>query len=113
MNRVKFTVILSVLIALTPIIASAQGGITPVPVAAESQSLLAIIERVISFAFGFLLVIAALFIVYAAYLYLTSGGSEDGIKSARNYIIYAVIAIAIAFLARIIPFIARQVLGQA
>ncbi len=50
--------------------------------------------------FGILLLLAVIFIVYAAFLYLTSGGDEDKTKTAKNYIIYAVIAIAVAILAR-------------
>jgi len=50
--------------------------------------------------FGILLFLAVIFIIYAAFLYLTSGGVEEKTKQAKDYIIYAVIAIAVAILAK-------------
>jgi cytochrome bd-type quinol oxidase subunit 2 len=44
-------------------------------------------------------VVAAIFILMAAFGYLTSGGNEDKVKSAKNQLIYAVVAIVIALLA--------------
>ncbi len=50
--------------------------------------------------FGILLLLAVIFIIVAAFLYLTSGGNEEKTKKARDYIIYAVIAIAVAIVAK-------------
>jgi len=50
--------------------------------------------------FGILLLLAVIFIIVAAFKYLTSGGDAEKTKSARDFIIYAVIAIAVAILAK-------------
>lgn len=38
-------------------------------------------------------------VLYAAFLYLTSGGNEDSIKKAHTVLVYALIGIAVALLA--------------
>ena len=47
----------------------------------------------------FFYVVATLMIILAAWDYLTSGGNEEKISGAKNKVIYAVVAIAIAVIA--------------
>jgi hypothetical protein len=75
-------------------------------------SLQAVLNSILGFSFGLLLVIAALFILYAAYLYLTSGGDQEAVKQAGRVIAYALVAIVVAFLARAIVTLTQGVLGQ-
>ena len=51
------------------------------------------------------------FVIWAAFLYLTAGGSEDNITKAKKYIIYALIAAAIALLSTFIDVIVSNLLG--
>lgn len=67
---------------------------------------------VVNWMFGILLILAVVFIVWAALLYLTSGGDEEKTKKAREMIIAAVIAIAIAILARAIVSFVGSIFGQ-
>jgi hypothetical protein len=99
------------LLMLLPTAALAQGGINPVNLPDSPNTVLNVINNIMNFLFGLLLVIAALFILYAAYLYLTSGGDEEQTKKARQYIIYAVVAIIVGFLARAIVALTKTVLG--
>ena len=92
-----------------PVLSHAQGGITPVTPPEDPSLIGNTITRVINFAFGLLLFIAAAFIVYAAFLYLTA--KEDNIKTARSYLIYAVVAIVVGFLARALVALVRNVIG--
>lgn len=90
-------------LTLSPIAAAkAQGGVTPVapPSTIDIPSL---VTRIMNWAFGLLIVLAAAFIFYAAYLYLTAqstGKAEEKITQAKNFILYAVIAIIVGFVAR-------------
>lgn len=43
-------------------------------------------------------ILTVLFLIWAAVLYLTAGGAEEKIKEARQRVIYALIAAAIALL---------------
>jgi len=110
MNKLKTAVVVGALIAF-PLLGFAQaGGVTPVTIP-EQVNVPDLLGRIINWAFGLLLLLAAVFIVVAAYYYLTSGGDEEYIKSAKNYLLYAIVSIVIAFLARGIVYIVRQLLG--
>ena len=93
-----------------PVLAQAQGGVAPVPVP-TTVDIPQLITTVLNWAFGLLLVLAAAFILYAGFLYLMGGTNEENIGKAKNYILYAVIAIVIGFLARGIVAIVRGLLG--
>lgn len=100
---------------LTPLLVSAQtiGGINPVPPAPETTNIATIMTTVLNWAFGLLIVLAALFIIWAAFLYLTSGGDSEKTEKATKFIVFAVVAIVVAALARAVVFIVRQIVGVA
>lgn len=72
---------------------------------------IALLETITNWAFVLLLVLAVLFIILAAYKYLFSGGSEEAVGVAHKMIIYAVVAVAVAFLAKGIIFVVRQLVA--
>ena len=107
-NLIKIGIALSL---LAPLAGFAQGGITPVNPLSEQTNIITIIDRVSKWALGLLLVLAAVFIIYAAYLYLTAAGNEENVGKAKNVIIYAAIAIAVGLLSRVIVFLVRGLIG--
>lgn len=74
-------------------------------------NIIEILNRIINWMYGLLLILAGAFILYAAFLYLTSGGDPKAVGTAKNYILYTVVAIAVAFFARAIVYIVQQLLG--
>lgn len=54
--------------------------------------------------FAFLVVLAIIFVLVAAFKYLTAGGDPTKVSSANYMLIYAAVAIAIGLLARGFPF---------
>lgn len=59
-----------------------------------------IVDGIVNWGFSLLVGVAAIFIIWAAFLYLTGGAVEDNIKKAKNFILYAVIALVVGFLAK-------------
>jgi hypothetical protein len=47
-------------------------------------------------------IVAVIMIIYAGFRYVTSGGSDDSVKTAKNTILYAIIGLVIVALAQII-----------
>jgi len=47
-------------------------------------------------------VVAVIMIIYAGFRYVTSAGSEGGVKAAKNAIIYAIIGLVVVALAQVI-----------
>ena len=61
--------------------------------------------------FTFLVVLAAMFALVAAYKYLTAGGDPEKVKAASNILIYAAIAIVAALFARGLPLLVASLVG--
>lgn len=52
-----------------------------------------------------------IFILLGAFSLLTAAGSPEKVKSGRDYIIYACLGMLVALLAKVIPWIVRNVMG--
>ena len=103
-----------------PFLAMAQGPAkyngsgTAVPTTGidSVQNVLNFMCIIFGWAFYFLIALAVVFGVIAAFKYLTSSGESEKVKSAGNTLLYAAIAIAVALLARSIPLIVADCLGS-
>lgn len=63
--------------------------------------------------FAILIAVAVIFILLAAYGYLTGGGDPEKVKVANKRILFAAIAVIVALLARVIPNLALSFIGAA
>lgn len=100
-------------IAILPLLAMAQVGIPGniqfvQPKGTGVQQIVDILDTISKLMLYALLVLAGIFIVYAAYLYLTAAGDPEKVKSASNVIIYAAVAIGVGLLSRVIVAIAQS-----
>ena len=77
-----------------------------------SQDFYNVIDNLVDWLFGILLVGAVFVIILAAYKFLTSAGDVDKVKEARNLIIYALVAIVVAFLSEAIVYLVVEILHQ-
>lgn len=65
-----------------------------------ASSLLTLIQTVGNWVFVFLMAIAALFLVYAGFLWVTAGGSPENVTKAKTMLINAIIGVAVGLGAR-------------
>lgn len=86
-----------------PLLVSAQtslingvGGIGLATIQTATLSVGVIVNNVVSWVSGLLIAVAALFVIYAAYLYLTAEGDANKVADASKYILWAVIATIVA-----------------
>jgi hypothetical protein len=82
-----------------------QGQITSL------QGVLQTLCTVFAWAFYFLIVIAVIFVIVAAFKYLTAAGDPEKVKSAGQTLLYAAVAIGVALLARAVPLVVGSFLG--
>ncbi len=61
--------------------------------------------------FIILIVIVILFVLLGAFTLLTAAGAPERVASGRNYIMFAAIGLAVAFLARAVPNIVGMIAG--
>lgn len=58
-----------------------------------------VLQRITNWMFTFFIAIAAMMIIYAAFVYLTSGGGEE-VQKAHKMLLYAAVAIVVATMSR-------------
>ena len=61
--------------------------------------------------FVILVAIVILFVLIGAFSILTAGGSPDKVTTGRNYIMYAMIGLAVAIMAKAIPGVVKLIVG--
>ena len=62
--------------------------------------IIVIIEAIANWIFVILLAVAVIFVLIAAFQFLTSGGAPERISAARTNLLYAVVGVGVAVLAR-------------
>lgn len=78
----------------------------------SATGLVGVVSNVVQWVTIIFYIIAVLFLILAAFKYLTSGGDSTKVGEAKQMIIYAVIAIAVALLAGGMTTIVRNFLNS-
>ena len=68
-----------------------------------------VIVRIMNWLFTILLIVAAVFIIVAAFMFVTAQGDPEKTKTARNFVLYAVIGVLVAFAARGLVYLVRVI----
>jgi len=102
-----------------PVLAGAQNQVpqqvTPPPNTNidDVNDLVQLLGRIVNVLFTLLMVVAIIFIFYAAFLYLTAKGETENISKANKQLIYSAVAIAVALLAVAVrSIVERLITGQ-
>lgn len=69
----------------------------------EVQDVFDLVNNIFNILFWLLIVLASVFIIWAAFTYLTAGGDPEKVKTANHRVIYAAVAVVVAVLAKAIP----------
>lgn len=69
------------------------------------------IYTVTDWIFFILLAVVSLLVIWGGFTIATAGGAPDKVNEGRNYILYALLGLALALLSRAIPSIARALVG--
>lgn len=91
----KKTLLVGILFSflVLPLLAGAQAS-------APTLDVMVVLNRIVDWLFTILLVIAAIAIVIAAYYFVTAAGDPERAGKARQFVIYALVGVLVAFLAR-------------
>ncbi len=104
-------VIFSLLILSNVAIAINIPGIPFVGGRTENVSgLVAIFSDIVKWIYTIFFIVAVMFVIFAAFTYLTAGGDAEKVGNAKNQIIYAAVAIIVALLAVSFESIVRNFL---
>ena len=70
------------------------------------------IYNLTSWIFNILMFIVILMVIFGAFTLVTAGGDPEKIGKGRGYIMYAVIGMAVALLAKLIPSLVKVIVGM-
>lgn len=83
----------------------------PNPTITTPNKVIELLCTVASWFFTILVVVAIIFILAAAFNYLTARGDAEKVGAANQALIYSAVAVAVAVLARAIPLVVASFLG--
>lgn len=98
-----FYAVSSVLLLL-PVMVSAAGdyGIGQNQGATGATDIAGVIQKIVGFLLGFVGGLSVLMIVIAGIMYITSGGDEGRVDTAKKWLTYAIIGLVVALLGWVI-----------
>jgi len=98
-------VLISLLVV--PAVASAQNWLEDLfgiggssPATAPETDVMKVLDSITDWLFAILLIVAAIAIIIAAYFFVTATGDPDKVKKARDFVLYALIGVLIALVAK-------------
>lgn len=96
---------------LAPALAGTFTGSLPAAPVTSIGGFVGLICTIAGWLFVFLVVLTVVFIILAAFNYLTASGDPEKVKNASRQLIYAAVAIVVAVLARGVPIIVATFVG--
>ena len=70
------------------------------------------IYTAMDYLFTITVILAVLFIIVGAFLLMTAAGDPEKIKTGRNWIIWALVGIAVAVISKVIPAIVKGIMAM-
>lgn len=103
------------ILLVAPMMASAQisdpTDIIGVTEVTDVCGVIDLIKTIANWMLVFLVVLAVIFVIMAAFKYLGAGGDSEKVGAANKQIIYAAVAVAVGLLAKAVPFVVASLLG--
>jgi heme/copper-type cytochrome/quinol oxidase subunit 2 len=109
MKKILLVTVLISLFAL-PMVSFGQEDILPEGPQTGAE-IVTIINTISNWIFTIFLAVAVIFIIMAAIKFLTSGGDPGKVQSARDSLLYALIGVAVAVLAKGLVALTRVIIG--
>lgn len=104
------SVAVSVSLVLLPLVAFAV-PVENIPEGPQSiEEFLNILEKIANWIFAILLAVALIFIVYAAFKFVTAAGNPANVEQARQMLLFAIVGIVVAVAARGIVAVAKSII---
>lgn len=92
-------------------IAPPTGATLPTNPTTDVGGVLRLICLAVAWMFWALIILAIIFVLLAAFGYVTSAGDPEKTGKAKKQIIYAAVAVAVAAFARVVPTLVANLIG--
>ena len=105
---VMFSLFLSPFAILSAATAPTNIALTPTRTTPPNLEPMKVFAKVITWVFGILLVLVVIMVLVAGYMFVTGGGNPEQVGKARTILMYALVGLAVAVLARgIVAFVLK------
>ena len=113
MKKLSILIPIVVILAL-PLVVGAQitQEQTFVSGVSNISQVLGIINNISVWFMSIVVGVSVFFFVMAGFLYVTSGGAEEKLKSAKNYLIYGIVGVIVALLAGAILVVVQNLVSS-
>lgn len=111
MKKVILPVLAISMLMFIPLLTIAADPPMNIP-AGEDIEIWELLARTLNWFFNLAIIVAALFLVYAGWQYITAGGDDEKSKKGLNTLIYALIGVAIALLAKGLIYVVSTFIGS-
>ena len=82
------------------------------PAVAPAVDVMEVLDSITNWLFAILLIIAAIFIIVAGYLFVTAFGDPDKTKKARDFVMYALIGVLVGFCAKGLVLLVKTIVER-
>jgi hypothetical protein len=97
-------------ILLLPLVAAAEVPAHRPPPAWGEIDFMTALEKITNSLFAILLIVAALAIIIAGYYFVTAAGDTEKTKKARDFVLYALVGVLVAFIAKGMVYLVDTIL---
>jgi len=110
MKKIILPVLAIGMLMAMPVLADLPAGDIP---DAGNFDIWTMLEKVLNWFFNIVIIVGALYIVYAGWIYITAGGDDEKTKKGLSGLVQALIGIGIALLAKgLIYLVSEFVIGK-
>ena len=99
MKKVIFPVLALSMLMVVPFLANAAEPTMTIP-AGTGVDIWTLLTKTLNWFFNIAIIIAAIYLVYAGWQYITAGGDDEKMKKGLNTLVRALIGVGIALLAK-------------
>jgi len=97
---------ISIASLMLPVLALAQTAST-----APDIDLLQALDTLTNWLFTLLLIVAVIFLIIAAFTFISAQGDPEKVTKARNFVLYALIGVAVAVAAKALVAFVQMIMG--
>jgi len=84
-------------------------GGSPIEEVPGELNIMNLLNTIANWLLTILLIVAAIFIIIAGFLFVTAMGDPEKVKSARNFILWALIGVAVALASKGLVLLIREI----
>jgi len=110
-KKISLTLLSILILFLIPISVIFADGLNIENPLGGTSDITTLVKNILNFLLDLAFVIAPILIVYAGFLYITSAGNEDKVKTAQKTLIWALVGFAVVLIASSAPTIIKDFLS--